>query len=76
MLSENRRWVNTMKYAVEGIYRNGVVELLEDIPVRKTTKVIVLFKEEFNDENKDLLKLSESAFEFWDNEEDTFYDDL
>lgn len=65
-----------MKYAVEGIYRNGVVELLEDIPVRKTTKVIVLFKEEFNDENKDLLKLSESAFEFWDNEEDTFYDDL
>ena len=35
-----------MKYAVEGIYRNGVVELQEDAPVNKTTKVIVLFKEE------------------------------
>ena len=65
-----------MKYAVEGIYRNGVVELLEDVPVHKTTKVIVLFKEEFYDENKDWLKLSESAFEFWDNEEDAYYDNL
>ena len=65
-----------MKYAVEGIYRNGVVELLEDVPVHKTTNVIVLFKEEFNDENKDWLKLSASAFEFWDNGEDAYYDDL
>ena len=65
-----------MKYAVEGIYRKGVVELLEDVPVRKATNVIVLFKEEFNDKNKDWLKLSESAFEFWDNEEDAYYDEL
>ncbi|NQE04997.1 hypothetical protein C5S32_03905 [ANME-1 cluster archaeon GoMg1] len=65
-----------MKYAVEGIYRNGVVELLEDVPVRKATNVIVLFKEELNDKNKDWLKLSESAFEFWDNEEDAYYDEL
>jgi len=65
-----------MKYAVEGIYRNGVVELLEDVPVHKTTKVIVLFKEDVNDENKDWLKLSETAFEFWDNEEDAYYDEL
>ncbi len=65
-----------MKYAVEGIYRNGVVELQEDAPVNKTTKVIVLFKEELNAENRDLLKLSENAFVFWYNEEDAYYDDL
>ena len=65
-----------MKYAVEGIYRNGVVELQEDAPVNKTTKVIVLFKEEWNAENMDWLKLSESAFVFWDNEEDAYYNDL
>ena len=67
-----------MKYAVEGLYRDGVVELLEDVPVHKPMKVIVLFKEEFNEgyENKDWLKLSESAFKFWDNEEDAYYDDL
>ena len=65
-----------MKYAVEGIYRKGVVELLEDVPVRKATNVIVLFKEEFNDKNKGWLKLSESAFKFWDNEEDAYYDEL
>ncbi len=67
-----------MKYAVEGIYRNGVVELLEDVPVHKPMKVFVLFREEFYDgyENKDWLKLSESALKFWDNEEDAYYDDL
>ena len=67
-----------MKYAVEGLYRNGVVELLEDVPVHKPMKVFVLFREEFNDgyENKDWLKLSESAFKFWDNKEDAYYDDL
>jgi len=56
-----------MKYAVEGIYRNGVVELLEDVPVHhKPMKVFVLFREEFSDgyEIKDWLKLSESAFKF------------
>jgi hypothetical protein len=42
----------------------------------KTTKVIVLFKEDVNAENMDWLKLSETAFEFWDNEEDAYYDDL
>jgi hypothetical protein len=65
-----------MKYAVEGICRNGVVELQEDAPVNKTTKVIVLFKEELNAENMDWLKLSETAFVFWDNEEDAYYDEL
>lgn len=62
----------------KGCYRNGVVELLEDVPVHKTAKVIVLFKDGFNEgyENKDWLKLSESAFEFCDNEEDAYYDDL
>ena len=67
-----------MKYAVDGIYHNGIVELLEDVPVDKSMKVIVLFKEEFNEnhENKDWLKLSESSFIFWDNEEDAYYDDL
>ena len=41
-------------------------------------EVIVVFKEEFNEgyANKDWLKLSETAFEFWDNEEDAYYDDL
>ena len=39
-------------------------------------KVIVLFKEDVNAENKDWLILSESAFELWDNEEDTYYDNL
>jgi len=29
-----------------------------------------------HDENKDWLKLSERAFEFWDNEEDAYYDDI
>jgi hypothetical protein len=52
------------------------VELQEDAPVNKTTKVIVLFKEELNAEDMDWLKLSESAFVFWDNEEDAYYDDL
>ena len=67
-----------MKYALEGIYSNGVVEFLEEVPVHKTTRVIVVFNEESNDgyENKNWLKLSESAFEFWDNEEDAYYDDL
>jgi len=67
-----------MKCALEGIYRNGAVELLEDVPVHKTMKVIVVFEEEFNEgyENKDWLKLSERAFDFWDNEEDAYYDDL
>ena len=67
-----------MKYALEGIYDNGVVKLLEDAPVHKTMKVIVVFKEEFNEgyANKDWLKLSETAFEFWDNEEDSYYDNL
>ena len=67
-----------MKYALEGIYSNGVVEFLEDVPVHKTMKVIVVFNEEPDDsyENKNWLKLSESAFKFWDNEEDAYYDDL
>jgi hypothetical protein len=67
-----------MKYAVEGIYRNGVVEILEDVPVHKPMKVFVLFREDFYEsyENKDWLKLSETAFKFWDNEEDAYYDDL
>jgi len=76
MVLKDGRRINTMKYAVEGIYRNGVVELQEDAPVNKTTKVIVLFKEELNAENRDWLKLSETAFVFWDNEEDAYYDDL
>lgn len=61
---------------MEGLYHNGAVELPKDVPVHKTTKVIVLFKEGFNggSENKDWLKLSESAFEFWDNEEGVYYD--
>ena len=67
-----------MKCALEGIYRNGVVELLEAVPVHRTMKVIVVFEEEFNEGygTKDWLKLSESAFDFWDNEEDSYYDDL
>ncbi|CAD6495014.1 MAG: hypothetical protein EMLJLAPB_01100 [Candidatus Argoarchaeum ethanivorans] len=67
-----------IKYALEGIYNNGVVEFLEDVPAHKTMKVIVVFNEESDDgyENKNWLKLSESAFEFWDNEEDAYYDDL
>jgi hypothetical protein len=68
-----------MKYVWEmWIYRNGVVELLEDVPVHRTMKVIVVFKEDINEGygNKDWLRLSESAFEFWDNEEDAYYDDL
>ena len=67
-----------MKYVVEGVYRNGVVELLEDVPVHKPMKVFVLFREDFYEslENKDWLKLSETAFKFWDNEEDAYYDDL
>ena len=68
-----------MKYAWEmWICRNSVVELPEDVPVHKATNVIVVFKEEFKDGygNKDWLRLSESAFEFWDNEEDVYYDDL
>lgn len=36
----------------------------------------VKFKEELNAENRDWLKLSETAFVFWDNEEDAYYDDL
>ena len=56
----------------------AVEELLEDVPIDKSMEVIVLFKEEFNEnhENKDWLKLSESSFIFWDNEEDAYYDDL
>jgi hypothetical protein len=46
MVLKDRRRINTMKYAVEGIYRNGVVELQEDAPVNKTTKVIVLFNDD------------------------------
>ena len=67
-----------MKYTVDGIYHNGIVILLEDVPIDKSMKVIVLFKEEFNEshENKDWLKLSESSFMFWDNEEDAYYDNL
>ena len=67
-----------MNYALEGIYRNGVVESLEDVAVHTTMKVIVVFKEEFNEghDDRNWLKLSESAFEFWDNEEDAYYDDL
>ena len=40
-------------------------------------KVIVLLKEGFSEGygNKDWLKLSESAFEFWD-KENAYYDDL
>ncbi len=38
-----------MKCALEGIYRNGVVELLEDVPVHRTMKVIVVFKEDINE---------------------------
>ena len=55
-----------MNYALEGIYDNGVVKLLEDVPVHKTIKTIVIFKEEFNEDcaNNDWLKLSESSFEF------------
>jgi len=70
--------VNPVKCALEGIYRNGVVELLEAVPVHRTMKVIVVFEEEFNEGygTKDWLKLSESAFDFWDNEEDANYDDL
>jgi hypothetical protein len=54
------------------------VELLEDVPVHRTMKVIVVFKEDINEGygTKDWLRLSESAFEFWDNEEDAYYDDL
>lgn len=64
-----------MKYAWEmWICRNSVVELPEDVPVHKATSVIVVFEEGYG--NKDWLKLSESAFEFWDNEEDAYYDDL
>ena len=67
-----------MNYVLEGIYDNGIVKLLEDVPVHKTMKAIVIFKEEFNEDyaNKDWLKLSETAFESWDNEEDAYYNDL
>jgi len=70
--------VKTLNYALEGISCNGVVKLLESVPVHKTTKAIVVFKEEFNEDyaNNDRLKLSENSFEFWDKEEDAYYDDL
>ena len=53
-----------MNYALEGTYDNGIVKLLEDVPVYKTMKVIVIFKEEFNEDytNNDWLKLPETAF--------------
>ncbi|MEA3283127.1 MAG: hypothetical protein U9Q68_11370 [Euryarchaeota archaeon] len=67
-----------MKCVLEGIYRNSVVELLEDAPVHSTMNVIVIFKEDINEGygTKDWLGLSGRAFEFWDNEEDAYYDDL
>ena len=68
-----------MKYAWGGwIYRDRVVESLEDVPVRKTMNIIVVFKEDFKESygTENWLKLSEGAFEFWDNEEDAYYDDL
>ncbi len=48
-----------MNYALEGISGNGVVKLLEDVPVHKTMKAIVIFKEEFNEgyANKNWLNL-------------------
>lgn len=51
------------------------------LPIHKTNanaKVIVVFTEEVREEeeNKGWLALSESAFEFWNNEEDAYYDHL
>ena len=67
-----------MNCALEGIPHNGAVKLMEDVPVHKTMKAIVIFKEGFDEgyANKDWLKLPETAFEFWDNENDAYYDDL
>ena len=67
-----------MKQAIEGIYINGSIEFLEEVPFHKTMKVIVVFTEEIeeNNETRNWLKLAESAFDFWDNEEDEYYDKL
>ncbi|MEA3282965.1 MAG: hypothetical protein U9Q68_10535 [Euryarchaeota archaeon] len=67
-----------MNYALKGIYNNGIVKLPEDVLVHETMEVLVIFKEEFNDDyaNKDWLKLSKTAFEFCDNEGGAYYGDL
>jgi len=50
---------------------------MDKVQTHKTMKVIVVFLEELKEEeNRGWLTLAESAFEFWDNEEDAYYDNL
>ncbi|MEX2685097.1 MAG: toxin-antitoxin system, antitoxin component, Xre family protein [Candidatus Sigynarchaeota archaeon] len=53
--------------AIRGFSRDEKRQLLSDLP-----KLI----NDLSPEDENLLKLAESAFAFWDNAEDSIYDDL
>ena len=63
--------------SVKGIYTNGKIELLEDVDIKKTCKVIVTFVEEDDVQQLRNYAADSDAFGFWTaNEEDLYQDYL
>ena len=60
-------------------YDNGVFKPLDEVRGAATGKVYRVFSEEELHDLKDQLawlRAAERSFEFWDNEEDSIYDNL
>jgi len=65
------------KYTLSSFKPLCMQNYMDKVQTHKTMKVIVVFLEELKEEeNRGWLTLAESAFEFWDNEEDAYYDNL
>ncbi len=62
-------------HAVKGIYKGGKIELLEDVNVLETCKVIVTFIEEDDLEKLREYSADEEAFAFWKVSEEDIYQD-
>ena len=60
--------------AINGIYENGKINPLQDVPVDKKYIVRITFIEPFDDcsseHNDNFLMAAESSMEFWNNEID------
>ena len=60
-----------------GTYDDGVINLSEKPKgIRHARVIITLIPEEEEDEKRNIMKISEAAFDEWNNDTDSIYDAL
>jgi len=65
--------------SVRGIYESNSIRLLDEVPINKTSNVIITFLEDFNSSEELSIRSFSSnmeGFDFWENEKEDLYQDF